>query len=194
LGGPGAAAEQGFHAFHADQALYHGRRKQTVWLVTANRQKASVYQLNQTTSRKTYRKKTRSLDLHNEVIQGLELVASAQAEITPLAAGAQKNKGRLSTAGNGDVYYGSNPRDRENHHDDKIFIRDLVLWLDEAEKAQAFDKLIIAATPRTQGDLHGFLTENVQNCLLTTLSKDLTTMTLAEIQRYLDVDKNIPLA
>jgi protein required for attachment to host cells len=187
------SAEDGFHISHDPQILFHGRRKQTTWLLTADRQKASIFHIGKNNGIKTYRKKTRSLDGVSEANTDLELVARAEAEIIPFAAGAQKNRGRVHAA-LGDAPYASDPRDRENHHDDKIFIRDLAEWLDQAAKAQSFDRLIIAAAPRTQGDLRQFLTPHVQNLVLLTLPKDLTTMPPAEIGRYLETEIDFPLA
>lgn len=185
-------AENGFHILNTEQLLFHGHRKRKMWLLTADRQRAVVYNIKKTISAKNYRKKTRSLGIDSQNVQDLELVANAEAECTPVAAGVQKNRNR-TMASSGSVPFASNPRDRENHQDDKIFIRDLAEWLDQAEKAQAFDQLIVAAAPRTQGDLREILTPNVQKRVLVMVPKELTTMTATDIARFLKTEINLPL-
>lgn len=186
-------AEQGFQSLNADQPLFHGQRAQKIWLVVANSEKASIYNISKTAARKPYRKKTRGLDLDSEIVPDLELIANAVSDITPFAAGAQKNTSHIAAA-DGSVHYASDPRDRENHQDEKIFIKDLAAWLDRAEKERAFDKLIVAAAPRTQGNLREFMTANVKKRILSSLSKDLTAMAPAQMEHYLKTDFDLPLA
>ena len=174
------------------QILFHGHRKKTIWLLTADRQKALIYNIDKKTETAFYRKKTASIDRDIRKIHEIELVAHAETEINPVSAGGQKTRNRVKAAAGG-VPFASDPRDRENHQDDRIFIRDLSEWLDGAEKAGAFDSLIIAAAPRTQGDLRQILPPNVQNRILLTISKDLTTMTPADIGKYLETEIDLPL-
>lgn len=54
------------------------------------------------------------------------------------------------------------------------FSRELAIWLDEALRQEAFDRLILIAPPQTLGDLRDALSKAVYSRLLAEINRDLS--------------------
>ena len=155
----GTLAEKGFNAFDTEPRIHAGHEIPRTWVIVADRIKAHVY-------RKT--------------AEGLELIADMKSEVgMPIAEGAQRNLGHIAGT---NTYYTSDPRDREHRHDDSEFIRELVTWLENAEREKAFDRLVLVAAPRTLGDIRPFLGKTLTTRITAEIDKDLTWMNEKEIQ------------
>jgi protein required for attachment to host cells len=159
----GSVAEQGFKAIPRSKDVYRGKPVPLIWVVLANSRKALVYQQHK---------------------NRLDLIAEAEPDEESIPTEAQKTTGHIN-ASQGSVYYTSDPMDRENHHDDKAFIKSLSEWLKKADQQDAFDKLILAAAPRTLGDLRDSLCAAVAGKIVAELNKDLINMPKDEFERYL---------
>lgn len=61
------------------------------------------------------------------------------------------------------------------------FVKELVQWLDRAVHEDAFDRLILAASPRMLGDLRRNLSAGVQARVVAEVNKDLTKMNEREL-------------
>ena len=61
------------------------------------------------------------------------------------------------------------------------FVREIVAWLDDPARAEAFDRLAIAADPKTLGELRDALPAKLRGKLAAALPKDLTKATPAKI-------------
>ena len=158
----GSVAE-GFNAIPRPKDVYRGKRIPLIWIVLANSQKALIYQQHK---------------------NRLDLIAEVEPDKESIPTEAQKTTGHIS-ASQGSVYYTSDPMDRENHHDDKAFIKSLSEWLKKADQQDAFDKLIVAAAPRTLGDFRDSLSDEVTGKIMAELNKDLINMPKDEFERYL---------
>lgn len=56
------------------------------------------------------------------------------------------------------------------------FVGDLALFLEQAEKERAYDRLVLAAPPKMLGNFRKLLNENVQSKIIAEVNKDLTKM------------------
>jgi protein required for attachment to host cells len=165
----GSVAERGFRALPRSKDVYRGKRPPLVWVVVADSQKAFIYQQNE---------------------HKFDLIAEAEPDEEAIPTEAQKTTGHIS-ASQGSIYYTSDPMDRENHHDDKAFIRSLSEWLKKADQEDAFDRLILAAAPRTLGDFRDSLSDSVSGKIVAELNKNLINMPKDEFERYMASQKGI---
>ncbi|MEZ5840617.1 MAG: host attachment protein [Hyphomicrobiales bacterium] len=68
---------------------------------------------------------------------------------------------------------------------EKEFLEELVMRLDDAAKAGAYDRLVLAAAPRALGELRGMLPATVADRLAGEIAKDLTRLPTAELAGHL---------
>ena len=70
-------------------------------------------------------------------------------------------------------------RDGDNDH--HVFVQEIAVWLDEAVHANAFDRLVLAASPKMLGNFRKALSVSVQSRLVAQIDKDLTKMNEKEL-------------
>ena len=85
----------------------------------------------------------------------------------------------------GASFHGYDVRSEKYHHGEGAFIHNLAAWLDEAERAKAFDRLVLVAAPRALGDLREALSKEVCLRVSAEKAKDLTELSEGEIRRHL---------
>ena len=68
------------------------------------------------------------------------------------------------------------PPQEPGRQDEMNFAHDLSAWLEEAVQSDLFDRLILAAAPRTLGDLRPRLHKTVQDRVIAEINKELTKM------------------
>jgi len=66
------------------------------------------------------------------------------------------------------------------------FVKKLAKFLDQSLADEKYDRVIIAADPKSLGHIRGFLTKAVQAQLLGDLAKDLTKISNADIPSHFD--------
>ncbi len=159
----GALAEKGFHEFSKEKHTNAGHEVPRLWVVIADRAKAHIY-------RKTS--------------EGLELLGEFKAASGKSHLGKTENY-RVSRAGNGGAGHGHDPRQEKQHHGDKAFIHTLALWLEQAEREKAFDRLALVAAPHTLGDIRAALSKTVSARVTAEISKDLTKLSSNDIEKHL---------
>lgn len=160
----GRVVEEGLRGFGLDRRVHGGHVTPRIWVIVADGRDAYIY-------RKTP--------------EGIEKIAEAKSSgKKPEAVGVQKNTGHAVGAG-GSVHYASDPRDRENHHDDAHFAQDIAAWLDKAVREDAFDRLVLAAAPRTLGALRKALSESVHARVVAEVDRDFTAKSSGELQEEL---------
>ena len=163
----GTLAKKGFHAFDAETKARTGLKVPHVWYVVADSKQAYIY-------RKTS--------------NGLELIAHAQAEGKQL----ESVDDHIFSPQSLDSQVRSTARHDEQGALDKLFISRLVEWLDVAEKEKAFDELVLVAAPYTLGHIRAILPENIQKHISAELNKQLTGMSMQEIQKRLSYINDSP--
>ena len=156
----GILAEKGFHAFDAEPKTHTGLKIPHVWYVIADSKQAYIYRKTST---------------------GLELIAHAQAKGTQI----KSVDDHIFAPQSLDFKERSTTGHDEPHDEDILFVQRLVEWLDVAEKEKAFDELVLVAAPYTLGNLRTRLTKNIQNRVTAELNKELTRMSIHEIQERL---------
>lgn len=84
------------------------------------------------------------------------------------------------------AFHGYDARSRLHNKGEAGFIEHLAGWLDQAEREQAFDRLILVAAPRTLGDMRDALSKNVFSRIVAEVSKELTEMPEAKVKKHLN--------
>ena len=105
----------------------------------------------------------------------------------------EKTESELSNQSSGRVHdrMGQSRHRLEEHdeslkHGDEEFMRVLAAFLDEAARAEAFDRLVLALAPRMLGLLRPHLSKEVTIRITAELDKDLTHFNEKTLYEYLD--------
>lgn len=106
---------------------------------------------------------------------GIELIADAAPKAPEGAEGASR----------GHDFHGHDLKSRLRHHDDGAFIQNLAAWLDTAERAGVFDRIVLVAAPRTLGNLREALSKNVFTRVAAEVDRELTEMPEDKIKEHL---------
>lgn len=94
--------------------------------------------------------------------------------------------GRLISSCSRAIHHRLEPRMTPQRKEALTFIHELALWLDAEARKNAFDRLVLAAAPRTLGDLRQVLTQPVQTRIAAEVDKDLTKMNERELHAELE--------
>ncbi len=159
----GALAEKGFHDLGKEKHTNAGHEVPRLWIVVADRVKALIFR---------------------KMPEGLELIGDAKAASGKGHLGKTDNY-KVSRAGGGGAGHGHDPRQEKQHHGDKAFIHNLALWLEEAEREKAFDRLALVAAPHTLGDIRSALSKTVHARVTVEIDKDLTKLSENDIRDHL---------
>lgn len=152
----GKLVEKGFHAFDDEPRTHAGIPVPRVWIVVADREKAHIY-------RKTPK--------------GIEQIADAHS-------GHAKSHHEEAGAG-GAICHGHDVRSEKRHHSDRAFLQKLTAWLNKAVAEDAFDKLVLAASPHTLGDIRTLLGKKMQARITIEIDKDWVKLPEKEIEAHL---------
>lgn len=156
----GIFAEKGFHVFEAEPKTHQGTKIIRIWMVVADHRQAYIY-------RKT--------------VHGLELIAHATAEGKQI----ESVDDYIFAPQSLNTHDHKNAKKDEPHHSDLAFTRRLAEWLDVAEREQSFDHLVLVAAPQVLGDMRLTLSKHVKQRIWRELDKNLTGMSLHELQERL---------
>lgn len=153
----GILAEKGFHVFEAEPKTHQGTKIIRIWFVVADHRQAYIY-------RKT--------------VHRLELIAHATADGKQIKSVDE----HIFSPQSLNTHDHKHAKDNEPHHSDIAFTRRLAEWLDVAENEKSFDHLVLVAAPQTLGDIRSSLSDHLKERVWRELDKDLTGMTLHELQ------------
>ena len=153
----GILAEKGFHIFETEPRSHQGTKIIRIWFIVADHKQAYIY-------RKT--------------AHGLELIAHATAEGKQI----KSVDDHIFMPQSLNTHDHKHAQDNEPHHSDIAFTRRLAEWLDVAEKEKSFDRLVLVAAPQTLGNLRSGLSKHLKERIWRELDKDLTGMSLHELQ------------
>ncbi len=96
------------------------------------------------------------------------------------------NRSLGRTAGAGSLRHKLTPHVTADEKDTLSFIQDVATRLDQAANENAFDRLVLAAAPKTLGRLRRLLTAPVQDRIVAEIDKDLTKMGEKALQAELE--------
>ena len=70
--------------------------------------------------------------------------------------------------------------------DDRAFAKKLASVLEEAQRRNEYDRLVLAAAPRTLGDLRAILPDQVKAVVCAEIDKDLTQIPNSDLPKHLE--------
>jgi protein required for attachment to host cells len=150
----GPLFEQGFSAAEAEATLLRGQKPPRLWVITADEGIA-----------KFFRRESGRLILIGEAVPE----ESLQGDLS------NANVGRVvSSGGGGTVMHKYEPHMEAGRQDAVLFAKDLAVFLEEAVKAEAFEKLVLFAAPRMLGYLRAALSDPVGRRIAYEADKDYT--------------------
>jgi protein required for attachment to host cells len=162
----GKLFDEGLSAFTQKPALINGRQTPRLWVLVADSNLARFY------------KKTGSqIELIGEAEPAQ---ASIEAEIN------NKTMGRMVSAAGSTVYHKFEPHMEEARQDEIQFSRQISNFLEEAEAADTFDRLIVIAAPRTLGDLRSNFNKPLKSRIVAEVDKDLTKLKDKDLEQALE--------
>lgn len=117
----------------------------------------------------------------------LEQIGEAAPEVTANRRGTpDKSLGRVAGSVGDGVRHKLEPSVAPGQSDDLSFVQDISAWLDKAAQDNAFDTLILAASPKMLGDLRKKLSVRVQGLITVEINKDLTKMDPRTLEEELE--------
>jgi protein required for attachment to host cells len=156
----GILAEKGFRVFQTEPKTHQGTKIIRIWFVVDDHQQAYIY-------RKTP--------------HGLELLAHATADGKQI----KSVDDHIFSSQSLNTHNHKNASSHEPHHSEMAFIRRLTEWLNVAENEKSFDHLVLIAPPQTLGNIRASLSKHLTARVWRELDKDLTGMSLHELQERL---------
>lgn len=100
--------------------------------------------------------------------------------------------GRVSSSSRSGPRHKLEPHLNKAHKEQKAFAQDIATFLDGAVRAEAFDRLIIAAAPKTLGEIRQTLSRKVNARVIAEVSKDLTKMNGTALRAELEKKDLLP--
>lgn len=157
----GPLAIKGIHAFRGDTPKGPYGLPRT-WFMVADRKQAYIYHRHD---------------------HDLECIAHATPD-TPAASYEDEDFGRTKQ---GRISHRQTfgPTDEALRSGDMMFMRGLCEFLENALQQDGYEALVIAAAPKTLGDLRQMLPDRVRSCVTAELDKDLVNLPEKDVQKAL---------
>lgn len=152
----GQLAEKGLKPFIEETFNVGGHKMPKIWILVADSKKARIF---------------RKPDHHLEKIGEIHPEEGPGPHIQGSGGG---GRSRLEA------------HDAAFKHNDDLFMKTLAEYLDEAAKAEAFDRLVLALTPKMLGLFRPYLSKEVEVRIVAELDKDLTHFNEKQLYEYLD--------
>jgi protein required for attachment to host cells len=118
--------------------------------------------------------------------RSLEPIGTAIPDPTENAELRNKTVGRNFSSANGSIHHKYEPHMNESREQSLVFARQISVWLDQAVRADAFDRLVLIAAPRILGDLRKMVSQPVHERIFAEINKDLTKSDLRIIEEELE--------
>lgn len=116
----------------------------------------------------------------------LEPIGTAHPEPEEDIALNNKSVGRVLSSSSRSIHHKYEPHMNESRQRRLSFAHQISDWLDEAVRENAFDRLILAAAPKTLGDLRKAVTQPVRERIFAEINKDLTKLDVRTLQEELE--------
>ncbi|WP_435640370.1 host attachment protein [Micavibrio aeruginosavorus] len=149
----GQLAEQNHGAFAPSVALHAGIKTPRVWIVVADKHGARIFE---------------KIDRH------LKLIGEASPDQNLQDGLNNQTIGRAVSSGGSTIHHKYEPHMEQERAGALDFAHDLAAFLDEADTAREFDRLVLVAAPRTLGDLRAVISKHVQRHITAQVDKNLT--------------------
>lgn len=163
----GILAEKGLKIFNGEMRYHAGHAVTRLWIVIANQEKALIYR--------------------KIISDGLELIATAKAAADEKHHQMPNSSyGRMTAPLNDHAHHSLDFHFEKDRKQELKFVHRIAAWLDEAQREDAFDRLVLVAAPKTLGELRPLLSEAVQARLMAQLNKDLASQPDHKIQEQLE--------
>ncbi len=161
----GKVANDGFKAVSEDHYMTGHHKIPRIWIVLADRHKLRVFM---------------KPDGH------LEQIAEAYPQDNYREKGIPNHSlGRMASSASKYIRHRLQPHIGPTEKNDNKFVQEIADWLENAVHANAFDRLIVAASPKMLGDLRKTLSDEVQARIVAEIDKDLTKMPEKELFKEL---------
>ena len=153
----GTLEEQGFHVLDSGLKAPVGDKDAHIWFVIASKKQAYIYR--------------RAAD------SALVLIAHAHDNGDQMQSVDERTVSSQSIR--------AHLKHDESWYFDTAFIHRLVEWLEIAGKEKAFDQLVLVAAPDTLESIRSGLSDNLQGRICAEVDKELTGMSVLELQERL---------
>lgn len=160
----GRIAQEGFKALSEKYSLRNGRRIPRIWVIVADKHLARIF---------------RKPDGH------LELIGEAFSEDVTSHLN-NRSIGRIFSSARNAVQHKFEPHMAQSRLTEVLFVQSLAGWLDDAEEAEAFDRLVLIAAPQLLGSLRSVLGRKVQSKIVAEVDKNFTKYNERELRAALD--------
>ncbi len=84
--------------------------------------------------------------------------------------------GRVVSSAAGTIHHGLAPHATQDEKETLLFAQDIAVWLEKAVAHDAFDQMVLVATPHMLGNLRSVLGKPVNDRVIAEIDKDLTKM------------------
>lgn len=163
----GALTEKGIQFFDGAMRYHAGHLVTRLWIVVANQKKARIYR--------------------KIITDGIELIATAQASADEkFRRPPEPAYERMHAIGQSPAKHAPDACCEQGKIHELKFVQKLAVWLNEAQKEDAFDRLVLVAAPKTLSELRPLLSEGVQARLMAQLDKDLASQADYRINEQLE--------
>ena len=97
-----------------------------------------------------------------------------------------KSIGRVSSSAGRSIRHKYEPHMNESRQQRLTFAIQISAWLDKAVYENAFDRIILAASPKTLGDLRKVIKRPVQDRIFAEINKDLTKLDVYALHEMIE--------
>ena len=118
--------------------------------------------------------------------RGLEPIGIIQPDPKENMELTNKSVGRVSSSAGKSIRHKYEPHMNEGRQERLSFARQISDWLDKAVYENAFDRIIIAAPPKTLGDLRKVIKRPVQDRIFGEINKDLTKLDVQDLNKEIE--------
>lgn len=162
----GKIADDGLKAVSEKYTVAGHHKVPRIWIMVADRHSARIF---------------------SKMEGRLEEIGTATPSPHGRAEGAPNHSlGRIASSASGTVHHKLSPCTTPEEKE-LSFAQDIAIWLDEAVKEDAFDRLVLTAAPHMLGDLRKVLSKPVHTRVVAEVDKDLTKM--GEKDLYAELEK-----
>lgn len=96
-----------------------------------------------------------------------------------------KARGRHVNPAGGGARHGMEPREAQMRHEDALFMGEVSGFLSTAFKQEKFERLVLAAAPKTLGEMRKVFPPDIAGCIYAELNKDLIHLDARALAEYM---------
>ncbi len=158
--------DDGLVSFTKKPPLKNGKKTARIWVLTADNHLARIYK---------------------KVNNRMELIGEAEPEKSLVESEINnKTMGRMVSAAGSTVHHKFEPHMNETRQEELTFAREVSNFLERVKTADAFDRLVIVASPKMLGNLRSNLSKLVKSLIIAEVDKDLTKLNDREFEKAIE--------